>query len=131
VLIGRELDRGFYFATFRNTDGKTESGMNSPRLYLDDQSGAVIGERGTQQDTAGDFFAQLQYPLHSGRIGGMAGRIFVCLMGIATTALSMTGLVIWWRKRRFRVRSSASQDARVNARNAADLGAAAVLIEKG
>lgn len=103
--IGHRADRGFYFATFRNTDGKTESGLNSPRIYIDDQTGAVIGERGTATDSAGDFFAQLQYPLHSGRIAGLAGRAFICLIGIATAALSVTGLVIWWRKRRSREHS--------------------------
>lgn len=105
--IGYRPDRGFYSATFRNTDGRTDSGMRSLRVYLDDQSGAVIGERGTSRDSAGDVFAQLQYPLHSGRIAGVAGRAFICLMGIAITALSITGGVIWWRKRRSREFSDA------------------------
>lgn len=105
--IGHRADRGFYFATFRNTDGKTDSGIKSPRIYLDDQTGAVIGERGTDKDTAGDVFAQLQYPLHSGRIAGVVGRAFICLMGLAITVLSITGIVIWWRKRRSRVLSEA------------------------
>lgn len=101
--IGYRADRGFYLATFRSTDGKTESGMNSPRLYLDDRSGAVIGARGTAADSAGDFFAQLQFPLHSGRIAGVAGRAFICAMGILVAALAATGIVIWLRKRRARV----------------------------
>lgn len=105
--IGHRPDRGFYFATFRNTDGATDSGMSPPRIYIDDQTGAVIAERSTGKDTAGDVFAQLQYPLHSGRIAGMAGRAFICLMGIAVAALSITGLVIWWRKRRSREHSRA------------------------
>ncbi len=52
----------------------TESGFSMERLYFDDQTGQVIGERGTRKDSAGDLFAQIQYPLHSGRIAGFAGR---------------------------------------------------------
>ncbi len=100
--IGYRAERGFYFALYRHTSGHTESGL-SARLYFDDQSGAVIGSRGADKDSAGDVFAQWQYPLHSGRIAGVWGRAFICLMGLMVTVLSITGLVIWWRKRRIRV----------------------------
>lgn len=98
--IGHRPERGFYFASYRKTDGRTESGLSRVRLYFDDQTGEVIGERGTQKDSAGDVFAQLQYPLHSGRIAGVAGRTLICLVGILVVVLSVTGLVIWWRKQR-------------------------------
>lgn len=110
--LGYRRERGFYFAIYRNTDGTTESGL-SARLYFDDQTGAIIGERGTGKDSAGDVFAQIQYPLHSGRIAGVAGRTFICVIGLLVTALSITGLVIWWRKRRSRLLSRARQAADV------------------
>jgi uncharacterized iron-regulated membrane protein len=103
--IGHRPERGFYFVSYRNTDGKTESGLSNARLYIDDQTGAVIGERGTGKDTAGDFFAQIQYPLHSGRIAGVMGRAFIFAMGLLISALSLTGIIIWLRKRRARVSS--------------------------
>jgi uncharacterized iron-regulated membrane protein len=103
--IGYRSERGFYFATYRSTDGRTESGLSNVRLYFDDQTGAVIGERGTRKDSAGDRFAQLQFPLHSGRIAGVAGRAVICAIGILIAVLSVTGIVIWWRKRRARVAS--------------------------
>lgn len=53
------------------------------------------------------MFAQLQYPLHSGRIAGVWGRAFICFMGLLVTAVSITGLVIWWRKRLARLSSRA------------------------
>ena len=43
---------------------------------------------------------QAQFPLHSGRILGVPGRILVSIMGIVVAALSVTGVVIWLRKRR-------------------------------
>lgn len=99
--IGHRSERGFYFSIHRNSDGTTESGL-STRLYFDDQTGLLIGTRGTGSDTAGEKFAQWQYPLHSGRIAGFWGRAFIALMGIMVSVLSVTGLVIWWRKRRAR-----------------------------
>ncbi len=105
--IGYRPERGFYFATYKNTDGRTESGLSNGRLYFDDQTGAVIGERGTDNGTAGDFFAQLQYPLHSGRIAGVAGRAFICLMGLLVAVLTVTGIIIWLRKRHARAVSHA------------------------
>lgn len=40
------------------------------------------------------------YPLHSGRILGLPGRVPVSALGLAVAVLSATGIVIWWRKRR-------------------------------
>ncbi|WP_038382710.1 PepSY domain-containing protein, partial [Bradyrhizobium elkanii] len=53
--------------------------------------------------TAADVFVQMQFPLHSGRIAGLPGRILISLMGLVVAALSVTGVVIWWRKRRARI----------------------------
>jgi uncharacterized iron-regulated membrane protein len=43
---------------------------------------------------------QAQFPLHSGRILGLPGRVLISAMGLVVAGLSLTGLVIWWRKRR-------------------------------
>jgi uncharacterized iron-regulated membrane protein len=45
---------------------------------------------------------QVQFPLHSGRIIGIPGRILVSLLGLAVAMLSLTGVVIWAKKRRSR-----------------------------
>lgn len=115
--IGYRPERGFYFVSYHNQSGATESGL-SKRLYFDDQTGEVIGERGMDKDSGGDVFAQLQYPLHSGRIIGITGRIFICAIGLMVTALSITGIVIWWRKRRSRVTSRARAPAFAATRDA-------------
>jgi uncharacterized iron-regulated membrane protein len=45
---------------------------------------------------------QLQFPVHSGRILGTAGRVLVSVLGVAIAALSVTGVLIWARKRKAR-----------------------------
>jgi uncharacterized iron-regulated membrane protein len=46
---------------------------------------------------------QAQFPLRSGRILGLPGRILQSAMGLVVAALSVTGVVIWHRKRRARI----------------------------
>lgn len=38
--------------------------------------------------------------IHLARVFGLPMKIIICLMGLVITALSVTGVVIWWRKRR-------------------------------
>jgi uncharacterized iron-regulated membrane protein len=92
---------GFYTAENDHGDG----GLGNPWLYLDGQSGALAGTQIPGTGSAGDIFMQAQFPLHSGRILGMPGRILVSLLGLAVATLSLTGIVIWAKKRRSRVLS--------------------------
>jgi len=48
-------------------------------------------------------FLQAMFPLHSGRIIGVAGRVLMSVLGLAVAVLSVTGVLIWARKRRARV----------------------------
>lgn len=45
---------------------------------------------------------QAQFPLHSGRILGITGRVMMSFLGLAVAVLSATGVIIWARKRRAR-----------------------------
>ena len=89
----------FYFPG----DDHASGGMKIKSLYYDGRNGAFIGEQVPWQGTVADVFNQLQFPLHSGRILGLPGRVLMSLMGIVVAMLSITGLVIWWKKRRARV----------------------------
>lgn len=92
---------GFYTAENDHGDG----GLGNPWLYLDGQTGALAGTQIPGTGSAGDIFMQAQFPLHSGRILGMPGRILVSLLGLAVAGLALTGLVIWARKRRSRLQA--------------------------
>ena len=48
------------------------------------------------------------YALHMARIFGRPYQILVCLFGIVTTALSVTGVIIWWVKRKGRLKRATS-----------------------
>jgi uncharacterized iron-regulated membrane protein len=43
------------------------------------------------------------FPLHSGQIIGLPGRILISFSGIAVVVLTVTGVIIWAKKRRGRL----------------------------
>ncbi|MGJ5179985.1 PepSY-associated TM helix domain-containing protein [Bradyrhizobium oligotrophicum] len=87
---------------FRPGEDHGAGGVGPAQLYYDGQDGRSLGERVPWRGTAADVFVQAQFPMHSGRILGLPGRILISLMGLVVAALSVTGVVIWDRKRRAR-----------------------------
>jgi uncharacterized iron-regulated membrane protein len=68
-------------------------------LYIDGATGALLDTVAYDKGSAGDRFILWQYPLHSGFIFGFWGRVLVAIAGLVTVVLSITGVIIWWRKR--------------------------------
>ena len=90
---------GVYGVQFFNPgEDHGAAGVGPARLYFDGTDGRLIGERLPWKGTAADLFVQAQFPLHSGRILGLPGRILISLMGLVVAVLSATGIYIWWRK---------------------------------
>ena len=88
-------------------------GLGNAWLYFDADTGQPTGAKIPGIGSAGDLFMQAQFPLHSGRILGVPGRIMISLLGLAIAMLSVTGIVIWARKRRARL-LSVRQNAQVS-----------------
>jgi uncharacterized iron-regulated membrane protein len=87
---------------FQAEQDRISGGMAVKTLYYDGLDGRLIGDKTPWQGSAADVFVQLQFPLHSGRILGMPGRIMMSAMGLTVAMLSVTGVVIWHRKRQGR-----------------------------
>lgn len=67
-------------------------------LFIDDQTGAVIHVR-APGGTAGDVFLEWLDALHVGGVFGAPYKLLLCVTGIVIAVLSVTGVIIWWRKR--------------------------------
>ncbi|WP_332852325.1 PepSY-associated TM helix domain-containing protein [Duganella sp. S19_KUP01_CR8] len=98
-------------AFFAPQDEHGAGGVGHRQLYFDGRSGALLGDRQPWKGTAADIFIQAQFPLHSGRILGIPGRVLISLMGLVVATLSVTGVLIWWRKRSARVTAAARVSA--------------------
>lgn len=73
----------------------------STEVMFDGDTGALIrlslpGER------SGNTVESWLYALHMTRVFGLPYQIFVCALGLLITMLSVTGVYIWWKKRRAR-----------------------------
>lgn len=96
-------DFPFYNISFFDPSNEMGAmGMGLSNIYVSADNGEVLGNYRPWHGTAADVFVQLQLPLHSGRILGLPGRIMMSVMGVMVVMLSVTGIVIWERKRRAR-----------------------------
>ncbi|WP_313079013.1 PepSY-associated TM helix domain-containing protein [Pulveribacter sp.] len=96
-------DFPFYNVSFFDPGNEMGAlGMGLSNIYVSSDTGEVLGTHRPWHGTAADVFVQLQLPLHSGRILALPGRILMSLMGLVVVMLSVTGIVIWERKRRAR-----------------------------
>ncbi|MDN7959833.1 PepSY-associated TM helix domain-containing protein [Burkholderia orbicola] len=83
-------------------------GLGNAWLYWNAVTGKPVAAQVPGRGSAGDLFMQAQFPLHSGRIAGVAGRVAVSVLGIVIAMLSVTGVCIWVKKRSARGRAARS-----------------------
>lgn len=100
-------DYGIYSVSFfRPEDGHGAGGVGHRTLYMDGGDGRVLGDREPWKGSAADIFVQAQFPLHSGRILGIPGRILISIMGLVVAMLSVTSVYVWLKKRAARQRTT-------------------------
>jgi uncharacterized iron-regulated membrane protein len=88
-------------------DGHGAGGVGHRTIRLDAVDGSALEVFEPWQGTLADLFVQAQFPIHSGRILGLPGRILVSIMGVVIALLSVTGVIIWWRKRAAKITRTA------------------------
>lgn len=99
---------GLYSITFLPRDAEQSPWGMARVLFVSGADGSIVGGRVPWEGSKADVFMQLQLPLHSGRILGLPGRILISVMGLVVAALSVTGILVWARKRRARRRVAAA-----------------------
>jgi len=70
------------------------------RLVMHGDTGALIGLWLPTGAAAGDTLSTWMATLHMAAMWGWPLQLLVCLMGLVVTALSVTGVHVWLRKRR-------------------------------
>ncbi|MPW16035.1 PepSY domain-containing protein [Paraburkholderia sp. CNPSo 3157] len=100
---------------FRAGDDHGDGGLGNAWTYWNAQTGQPLGAQIPGQGTAGDLFMQAQFPLHSGRILGIGGRVLVSFVGVMVAVLSATGLLIWLKKMNARRHPTNTRDAKSRA----------------
>ena len=76
-----------------------EAGLGASWLYLSDHDGRLLATELAGAGSAGDVFVQAQFPLHSGKLLGLPGRVLISASGLVVALLSGTGVYVWAVKR--------------------------------
>jgi uncharacterized iron-regulated membrane protein len=91
-------DHGVYAVRTFDPRDRDDQGRLWTYVAMDD--GRIVGTRHDNGTSAGDEFFAWQYPLHSGKAFGLAGRLIVLLGGVVTLWLCLSGFRLWRRRRR-------------------------------
>src|SRR5690606_24952710 len=86
-------------AGYRMAFRQEGEGHGSTRVWVSG-AGEVLAVRDAWQVPAGNRFLDWQFPLHNGAQFGLAGRWLVFVSGWVLVMLCVTGVYLWWRKRR-------------------------------
>jgi uncharacterized iron-regulated membrane protein len=102
--IYHDATTGTYIVSFQRSQLDRGEGMGLSALIFDAVSGALLEEHVHGASQIGDTVLEIQFTLHSGRIAGTPGRAVICLAGLVVAALSLTGVLMWSRRRRAQAR---------------------------
>jgi uncharacterized iron-regulated membrane protein len=78
---------GTYTVSMTRSQQDRGEGLGPASMMFDAATGALIRAVAPGEGRAGDVFMQVQFPLHSGRIAGLPGRILICVAGIVVAAV--------------------------------------------
>lgn len=79
-------------------DDPHPNGLTS--VWLHPLNGTVLRADRWNELDAGSRANSVVYPLHTGELGGVALETLNALLGLALATLGITGLWLWWRRRR-------------------------------
>jgi uncharacterized iron-regulated membrane protein len=106
VLFSHETHFGFYRYQVQSSLDITSTGGNTT-IRIDTDTGRLIGFDAPVSDEPGDIFDTWLIYLHFGSVGGITYRILICITGVLTAILCVTGVIIWWKKRTLRRKARA------------------------
>lgn len=91
------------------TDRDVGDKRGQSAVFVDARNGELLGLRLPSGQAAGDTITRWLLSLHMGHVWGLPYRLLLTVVGVAVAALSVTGVVIWWKKRQGRRRRLAAR----------------------
>jgi uncharacterized iron-regulated membrane protein len=108
-------DRGLFGVMFTPTGYETYRGLGPVTYYFEGPGARFVYADDPYHDSPGRMFSRSLFPLHSGEMAGPSGSAVVCVLGLAAGQQGLTGVYIWWTRRRrrpWRRRSAMSVEVR-------------------
>lgn len=91
--------KGFYVYAVKSSADIQDHGVQT-RVVIDANSGIVKQVLLPTGQYSGNTITSWLLALHTANVWGLPYRIFVCVLGLAIVMLSVTGVLIWLKKRR-------------------------------
>jgi uncharacterized iron-regulated membrane protein len=89
---------GVYTISARYPEDLTPGGRT--RIVIDQYSGDVLASEGSRTAPPGSRVITLNRAIHTGDVFGMPSKIIMSLASFAVIVQLVSGLLLWWRKRR-------------------------------
>lgn len=86
------------------SDRDIRDNWGSTMVYFDANTGEYRASFFATGEATGNTITYWLFSLHMAAVWGMPFKVFVTVVGIAVAMLSVTGVIIWHRKRRARLR---------------------------
>lgn len=93
---------GHYMMVFKSSRDFIDKGGQS-RIFMNSKNGAITSLYLPSGQNGANTFTNWLYALHMGNVFGLPYRILVCFIGLLVTTLSVTGIIIWLKKRNARI----------------------------
>lgn len=106
-----DTSRGLYSYSV-NSDRDIGHDQNGTAVWFDANTGALRLTTLPTGEHSGTTVTNWLYSLHMAQVWGLPFRVFVCAVGLIVALLSVTGVIIWWRKRRARIPAEQGTPAR-------------------
>lgn len=97
------------YSVFLRQRSEADQAYGATRVFVEASSGSIVGAYDPLGTGAADRFMGVLLPIHSGQIGGRAGRIAVLAVGLWLIGMIALGSALWWVRRRQAARRSASK----------------------
>lgn len=110
--VGYLPEWGVYRVLFTDDGIENYHRLGPVSLYVDGTTGRVLEYDDPYGDGAGRKLSRALYPLHTGKMLGRAGIALDIVLGLATIEMIGTGLYLWLKRRRLRVKTRRTQRAR-------------------
>jgi len=98
ISVNVPSSTGVYSISARYPEDLTPGGRS--RIVIDQYSGAVLAAEGSRTAPAGSRTITLNRAIHTGDVFGMPSKIVMSLASMAVVVQLVSGLLLWWRKRR-------------------------------
>lgn len=83
------------YTVFLRQPSEPSQPEGATRIFVAGDSGTVLGRFDAVRTAPADGFMGLLFPIHTGHVGGYAGRVAVAAIGLWLIAMAALGLLLW------------------------------------